>query len=203
MRMFAQRAHATQQTKSEKPVISSRAGLVQNRVNSILHRPSPFVNHAVHGLLQAETEDFREVPVSNSSTPLGHSFSRISVHAEGTRNKKENEIRMPSGLEAGIENISGVNMGDVRVHYNSIEPAKLRALAYTQGTDIHVRAGQERHLPHEAWHVVQQKQGRVAPTAGLKGMSVNNDEVLEHEADQMGARAARYSAAFPPIVPSP
>lgn len=35
---------------------------------------------------------------------------------------------------------------------------------YSQGTDIHIGPGQEKHLPHEAWHVVQQKQGRVKPT---------------------------------------
>ncbi|MEM7041075.1 MAG: DUF4157 domain-containing protein [Bacteroidota bacterium] len=36
-----------------------------------------------------------------------------------------------------------------------------QAHAYDQGTDIHIGPGQEKHLPHEAWHVVQQKQGRV------------------------------------------
>ena len=29
------------------------------------------------------------------------------------------------------------------------------ALAYAQGSDIHLAPGQEQHLPHEAWHVVQ------------------------------------------------
>jgi len=50
------------------------------------------------------------------------------------------------------------------VHYNSDKPAQLQAHAYAQGTDIHLASGQEKHLPHEAWHVVQQKQGRVKPT---------------------------------------
>lgn len=34
---------------------------------------------------------------------------------------------------------------------------------YEQGTDIHVGPGQEQHLPHEAWHEVSQRQGRVRP----------------------------------------
>ena len=55
-------------------------------------------------------------------------------------------------------------MNDVKVHYNSNKPAQLQAHAYTQGTNIHVAQGQERHLAHEAWHVVQQKQNRVRPT---------------------------------------
>ena len=54
-----------------------------------------------------------------------------------------------------------MSMDAVRVHYNSTKPAQLNAHAYTQGTDIHVASGQERHLPHEGWHVVQQMQGRV------------------------------------------
>ncbi|MCZ6678435.1 MAG: DUF4157 domain-containing protein, partial [Candidatus Poribacteria bacterium] len=63
------------------------------------------------------------------------------------------------------------------------------ALAYTQGTDIHVGSGQERHLPHEAWHVVQQSQGRVKPTMKMQGTAVNDDPGLEKEADTMGIKA--------------
>lgn len=63
-------------------------------------------------------------------------------------------------------------------------------MAYTQGTEIHVAPGQERHLPHEAWHVIQQAQGRVQPTMHLKDrVPVNNEEGLEHEADVMGVKA--------------
>ncbi|MFN7897619.1 MAG: DUF4157 domain-containing protein, partial [Cyanobacteriota bacterium] len=86
---------------------------------------------------------------------------------------------------------SGLSMDHVRVHYNSSQPAQLNALAYAQGSDIHLAPGQERHLPHEAWHVVQQAQGRVRPTLQMKdGVQVNDDVGLEQEADEMGARAA-------------
>jgi hypothetical protein len=102
---------------------------------------------------------------------------------------KENRTGMPDHLKAGIENLSGVSMDDLRVHYNSSKPAHLEALAYAQGTDIHVGPGQEQHLPHEAWHVAQQKQGRVKPTMQAQGVSINDDEGLEHEADVMGAKA--------------
>ena len=108
---------------------------------------------------------------------------------------------LPAALRAGVEELSGIAMNDVRVHRNSAEPAKLGALAYTQGSDIHLGPGQERHLPHEAWHVVQQKQGRVKPTLQMKeGIPVNDDAGLEREADLMGARAARVS---PPSDPQP
>ena len=104
--------------------------------------------------------------------------------------KKANDTGMPDSLKSGIENLSGMDLSDVKVHYNSSQPAQLNALAYAQGNDIHIGAGQEKHLPHEAWHVVQQRQGRVQPTMQMKeGVPVNDDPGLEHEADVMGAKA--------------
>lgn len=104
--------------------------------------------------------------------------------------EKANNTGLADNLKQGIENLSGMSMDNVKVHYNSSKPAQLNALAYAQGTDIHVGAGQEKHLPHEAWHVVQQAQGRVKPTMQMReGVPVNDDQALEHEADVMGAKA--------------
>ncbi|MDB9518857.1 DUF4157 domain-containing protein [Roseofilum reptotaenium CS-1145] len=105
----------------------------------------------------------------------------------------ENKTGLPNRLKAGVETLSGISMDDVKVHYNSPEPAKLQAAAYTEGTDIHVAPKQEKHLAHEAWHVVQQKQARVKPSVQLKGIKANVDSKLEQEADVMGAKAARLS----------
>ncbi len=101
-----------------------------------------------------------------------------------------NQTGMPDALKSGIESMSGMDMSDVRVHYNSREPDKVNAHAYAQGSDIHLAPGQDQHLPHEAWHVVQQRQGRVQPTMQLEsGVSINDDAGLEQEATDMGARA--------------
>ncbi len=112
------------------------------------------------------------------------------------RQKRENNTGMPDNLKAGVESLSGIDMSDVRVHYNSSKPAEVGALAYTQGTNIHVAPGQERHLPHEAWHVVQQAQGRVRPTMQMKDVAVNDDKGLEQEADEMGAKATASATQF-------
>lgn len=102
-----------------------------------------------------------------------------------------NDTGLPGDLKSGIEAVSGVSLDAVRVHFNSPRPAKLNARAFTQGTNIHVAPGEERHLPHEAWHVVQQAQGRVRPTMqSMNEVPVNDDRGLEHEADVMGAKAA-------------
>ena len=102
---------------------------------------------------------------------------------------KPNNTGLPDNLKAGVENLSGYSLDDVKVHYNSSQPATVQALAYTQGTDIHVAPGQEQHLPHEAWHVAQQMAGRVEPTTEVGGMPVNDNAGLEHEADVMGSKA--------------
>ena len=109
--------------------------------------------------------------------------------------KKENNTGLPDDLKSGIENLSGYSMDDVKVHYNSEKPTQLNAHAYAQGTDIHLASGQEKHLAHEAWHVVQQKQGRVHPTKQMKSkVNINDDEWLEKEADVMGAKALQFQS---------
>ncbi len=114
---------------------------------------------------------------------------KFSNTATAQLEQKPNNTGLPNQLKAGIESLSGMSMDNVKVHYNSDKPAQLNAHAYAQGTDIHVAPGQEQHLPHEAWHVVQQAQGRVQPTTQMKGTSVNDDVGLEAEADVMGAKA--------------
>lgn len=102
--------------------------------------------------------------------------------------------RLPKVLRDMLEKLSGVSLSDVEVHRNSDKPQKVGALAYTQGNEIHIAPGQEEHLPHEGWHAVQQKQGRVQPTLQMKsGKAVNDDEHLEKEADVMSRKAEKES----------
>ncbi|OWQ84407.1 hypothetical protein CDN99_24230 [Roseateles aquatilis] len=104
--------------------------------------------------------------------------------------RSEDRGGLPAPLREGMESLSGMSLDNVQVHYNSAKPAQLNAHAYAQGRDIHLAPGQERHLPHEAWHVVQQAQGRVKPTMTMGGgVPVNDHAHLEREADSMGAKA--------------
>jgi len=130
-------------------------------------------------------KDEEEVP--GRLRGFGAAVQREGVVAESA---PANRTGLPDVLKRGVEDLSGLSLDDVRVYYNSTAPERIGALAYAQGTDIHVAPGQERHLPHEAWHVVQQKQGRVAPTLHLGGIAVNDDPGLEGEAEVMGQRAA-------------
>jgi hypothetical protein len=146
-----------------------------------------------------ETIQRQEIP--EEEEPLQGKFTgtvqrqEIPEEEEPLQTKRENNTGMPDNLKAGVESLSGIDMSDVRVHYNSSRPAEVGALAYTQGTNIHVAPGQERHLPHEAWHVVQQIKGEVHPTIQVNGFALNNDSELEKEADVMGKRSIQMRPA--------
>jgi hypothetical protein len=119
--------------------------------------------------------------------------------------RAQNRTGLSDDLKAGIEELSGFSMDEVRVHYDSSKPADLGAAAFAEGTEIHLGPGHERHLAHEAWHVVQQQQGRVAPTMQMRDASINDDSALEREAEEMGQRASSIpnSARRGPAVALP
>ena len=159
-------------TQKKKNGRSANFSLMNNRPNTAqLRAKMPTMNRSQQGQLNEIKQFKAEEPVQ----------------------KQANRTGLPDDLKAGVENLSGLAMDDVRVQYNSGKPAQLNAHAYTQGTQIHVAPGQEKHLPHEAWHVVQQKQGRVQPTMQMKEkVNVNDDAGLEKEADQMGHKAFQF-----------
>lgn len=221
MHTFAKKPMATQQNKSGKSTKSNRAFQSQSRdPGSFLHLQRTIGNHAAHRLLQAEPKDLKASSASNMLTGFTYDFSRIPLHPptagaiqtleedplQGKFNPDDypnqpqadssevaNHTGIPGRLKSGLESLSGIDLSGVRVHRNSAKPDQVNALAYTQGQDIHVGPGQEKHLPHEGWHVVQQMQGRVKPTIQDKWASINDDMYLEQEADVMGRKALRMT----------
>lgn len=164
-------------------------------------RQTPAAPEPVSEAPQAGTGEFWSQWMDRASR-FGHSLANLSAPAPiqakpapgpavEAAAPRENRTGLPDGLKTGIESLSGMSLDDVKVHYNSPKPSGLQALAYTQGTAIHVAPGQEGHLAHEAWHVVQQKQGRVKPTMQMKQARINDDPGLEKEADVMGSRALK------------
>lgn len=140
----------------------------------------------VDGLVRQSTNK-----VQKSEELDGKTKNPIEDNAS-VRFHNENKTGMLDDLKLGLENITGLTMSDVRIHYNSPKPAQLHAQAYTQDTDIHLGPHQEKHLEHELGHVVQQKEGRVRPTGKLQGFDINDDYRLEKEADAMKARLDRF-----------
>lgn len=108
-----------------------------------------------------------------------------------------NRTGLPSPMLQQAEKMSGLSLQDVRVHYNSAQPAKLGALAFTQGTDIFLGPGQEGHAGHELGHVMQQKRGVVPAEYAINGVRVNADPQLEHNADRWETILSPYSIRDP------
>jgi hypothetical protein len=153
-----------------------------SRQQTSIHPPQPTTQPPIQRL---EEPDEEEKELLQRKPDL-----ESAVQREQQTSPKPNSTGLPDNLKSGIESLSGLSMDNVKVHYNSSQPAQLNALAYAQGSDIHIAPGQEQHLPHEAWHVVQQAQGRVKPTMQMKnGIPINDHQGLEHEADVMGKNA--------------
>jgi hypothetical protein len=156
------------QSRPAKPQLNFYETLSRNSQTARTTKPATL---AQPNMIQAKSDTTSDRPISSAE-------------------QRPNKTGMPDALKAGVESLSGHSLDNVRVHYNSPKPAQLEALAYTQGTEIHVASGQEEHLPHEAWHVVQQAQGRVKPTMQMKNrVPFNDDAGLEHEADVMSTKA--------------
>jgi len=147
-----------------------------NRITQLQSKASQFTTFSQVAQLQAKRD-------SKMSSAHPHVVQR-----------EENKTGLPDGLKSGMESISGFSLDDVKVYRNSDKPAQLQAYAYAQGTNIHLGPGQEKHLPHELGHVVQQKQGRVKATTQLKGtVSINDNDGLETEADLLGNKALAFA----------
>lgn len=121
----------------------------------------------------------------------------LSGNRSSGRGGASRESGLPLQLKSSMESLSGRSLKDVRVVFDSPAPARIGALATARGSEIHLGPGQERHLPHEAWHVVQQRQGRVNPTANVGGIAVNDDGGLEREADRKAEQAMQVQSARP------
>lgn len=106
------------------------------------------------------------------------------------KKEKPNHTGIPDQIKRRFEDTSGFSFDDVQIHYHSDRPSKLQALAYTQGNQVYIGPGQERHLPHELGHVIQQKKGMVKANLSINGLPVNDDPALERDADAMPKKAS-------------
>ena len=164
-----------QQTEEQKQACQNEQAVAQKQ--SAVYEPHRAKQRPVKA---------KHVPVKSKHQPIQAKHQPVAKNAQ--------QGNLPEPVKGYMEKKGGVNLEDVNVHYNSGEPAKVGALAYAKGSDIHLGQGQERHLEHEVWHVVQQKQGRVKTTSvQAKGLAINDDPQLEREADIMGKKVKQVA----------
>lgn len=179
--------HADKSRENKSHSVTNVVSQKQSRSESAFQ----FVDNRPEGIAQSKLQEMaNNSPQAKKAAQLQAMADNFTALQQTIIQKKENNTGLPDNIKAGVENLSGYSMDDVKVHYNSDKPSLLQAHAFAQGTDIHLASGQEKHLPHEAWHVVQQKQGRVKPTMQMKGkVNINDDAGLEKEADVMGLKS--------------
>jgi hypothetical protein len=127
----------------------------------------------------------------------GHSATSAAIQTSTSAG-----IPLPEDVRRRMERAFGADFSEVRIHEADAAATAVGAKAFTQGSEIHFAPGEYdpgstlglELLGHELAHVVQQAQGRVATTGERGGLPASDDSWLEHEADELGARAARGQA---------
>lgn len=198
-----QDSHNAKTSSGSPHFVDTRASAIGQQAMQLMMQNQPQTNtqlsmqNYIHSSSAVQKKSIQRVESEEISTEV--ETTQFSEHASNapasvdTPSEKPNNTGLPDNLKSGIESLSGMSMDHVKVHFNSDRPAQLNAHAYAQGSEIHVAPGQEQHLPHEAWHVVQQAQGRVKPTMQMKGDAPANDNAsLESEADAMGKIASQH-----------
>jgi len=129
--------------------------------------------------------------------PVQSKFSVQKSSEQSTVSPPSIGSGIPDSMQTKMEGALNTSLSGVTVHPNSSKAAKVGALAYTQGTDIHVAPGHyspntskgKQLLGHELTHVAQQMEGRVQPTGSVAGLPLNDNPALEKEADSLGSKA--------------
>ncbi|OJJ20219.1 hypothetical protein BKI52_17265 [marine bacterium AO1-C] len=175
----------------QKPTIQAKSKVMPSRQSSkspIQAKQRPI--QAKQGKLPPIQTRQSHLPPIQAKKGFVNELKSMTKNASSEEAKTGTSTSLPDPMKTNMEQMGGVDLSDVKVFPNSEKPVQLKAEAYAQGNEIHLSNGQ--HLGHEAWHVVQQKQGRVTPTIQANnGAQINADPALEKEADDMGAKATQ------------
>lgn len=159
----------------------------------------------IHSPIQQKNDSFKspqgqKPPIQSKQTPVQSAQGQkppIQAKQKPIQRQQKtahsNNSRLDeSQIKANVSALTGTDVSDAQVTYNSGKPAQLQAEATAQGSEVHLAPGKEQHLGHELTHIAQQKQGRVQTTVQANnGVGINNDPRLEKEADDIGAKASQ------------
>ena len=164
----------TGSVRNDTAILQSAPFLAQH---SLLQLQQQYGNHYVQRVVKLAKQRQREKGKEEISIPRG-----------------KNNTHLPIDVQAKMESAFSVDLADIKIHPNSDYASQMQALAMTKGNEIFFAPGKfhptsrqgQKLLAHEIAHVFQQRQGRVSPTTQLNGTSINDNAVLEREADQVG-----------------
>jgi hypothetical protein len=190
-----QSAAAAHASRSKQSARRSQAAPVQRQPEEeLMQGKFPVQRQPEEELMQGKfpvqrqpEEELMQGKFPVQEAPEQRSGSTGAVNASG----------IPESVQTRMEGALNTGLSDVTVHPNSSKATEVGALAYTQGTDIHVAPGHyspntsqgKQLLGHELTHVAQQMEGRVQPTGTVGGLPLNDSPALEKEADSLGSKA--------------
>lgn len=196
--MFKTMPKQVQQSPEKKRLVEQTRG--SDQYTAMRQMASLMGNQAMLGMMQSQGQYQKEQsPFFNDMRKKFGPKQKPESQARPAR-QSSGGTSLPDYLWEKFEKKSGLPMDDVRVHYNSDKPAELGALAYTQGTDVHIGPGQEEHLEHELVHVVQQKQGVVQPTEVFRNLPINDSPALESKADTLEIQQVNEYKYSEPVI---
>jgi hypothetical protein len=108
-----------------------------------------------------ELADSHSAPVSQlAGTPeeedlIQGKFATAELQPQLQQAPRANIAGLSYQLKSGIESLSCLSLDYLPRHHNSSQPARLTALAYAQGSDIHLAPRQVNHQPHAACHMAK------------------------------------------------
>jgi hypothetical protein len=168
-----------------KQLVSVRRGAAESAEDQVTGGGTSLQRAAVRRLSGDAAGAEPAAPGARTESRFAYDFSRVRTHTVAP--------------ETGPTIQPAIELPEVRVHTDSQKALRIGAQAYAEGSDVHFAPGQFRPntaagqqlIGHELAHVVQQQQGRVAPTTQVEGVAVNDDPGLEREADSWGQTLGR------------
>src|SRR5256885_494038 len=110
--------------------------------------------------------DRRQLPLGQESQAATDGAGGLDLRAMARhkraleRRAESNQTGMPDAMKDGLEQLGGVDLSDVRVRRDSQQAKQTTGTSFAAGDELHLGPGQDASLGHEAWHLVQQRQGR-------------------------------------------
>jgi|GEM_PF-2209547 len=174
-----------EEEEAEEEEIQMKRGPVQMMEDPAMEEEEVQMKRGPVQMMDASEEEEPLQMKENTDSSTDNSYSESSGR------------QLPHDVREKMEAAFDSDFSDVKL-YEDDSPTAMGALAYTQGDRIHFAPGQydpnstsgQELIGHELAHVIQQREGRVKATRQTKIGGVNDEDVLENEADELAFLAA-------------
>ncbi|HAS39281.1 MAG TPA: hypothetical protein DCS93_02325 [Microscillaceae bacterium] len=168
----------------------------------------PIVQAKQNGKPPVQTKQGRKPPIQakqNQKPPVKakqrpvqrkekeHSIGNEKVTSRNNLSKGDQQ-QLEAQAKANVSKVTGVDVHDAQVTFDSQRPIQLNANATAQGLKVDIGPQQENHLEHELGHVAQNKKQPVqANKQTPDGTLINDEKDKEKYADEVDVKAKQLN----------